>query len=397
MKAPRASTLLLLLGSLLLTLPSCRSVDSMVESGNYEQAVAYAQRRLIGKDKKNPKLVAALEQAVNRANERDVNRAEYLKGGNGTDWTEVHAIYDNIRRRQDALRPLLPLYDKNGRKAQFRFVRAEELIYEAEDRAAEQLYAEALELLDEGRRGDRMSAREAHRTLETVERYRPGYLDANELLYEAEELGRVHVAVHLENRSGAILPRGFQEELLRIQTSAMDDRWREYDLHPRDEGDYDYRATFVINDIQISPERLSERSYIDEKEIEDGEEYVLDGNGNVAKDSLGNDIKQPRKVIIRAEVLEVLQQKTALVSGSMELFDLDRQRTVDAEDLTAEALFEHYASTFQGDKRALTPASRRRIGNRPIPFPSNEELVLTAAGQLKPILQQRLVDSRRMM
>jgi hypothetical protein len=35
----------------------------------------------------------------------------------------------------------------------------------------------------------------------------------------------------------------------------------------------------------VSPERISERNYIDEKEITDGEEYVLDANGNVAKDT----------------------------------------------------------------------------------------------------------------
>ncbi|WP_116124465.1 hypothetical protein [Lewinella sp. IMCC34183] len=397
MKAPHAYALLLMLGTLFLTVPSCRSVDAMVESGNYERAMALAQRRITGKDKKNPKLVAALEEAVNRANERDVNRAEYMKRGNATDWTEVHAIYDNIRRRQDALRPLLPLYDKNGRKAEFRFVRAEELVIEAEDRAAKQLYAEANELLENGRRVDRAAAREAYLTLETVQRYRPDYLDTHDLLQEAEALGRVYVAVRVENQSGAILPRGFEDELLRIRTSDMDDRWRIYDLQPRDEDDYDYRARLVIRDIQISPERLSERSYVDEKEIKDGEEYVLDENGNVAKDSLGNDIKQPKSVIVRAEVLEVLQQKTALVSGSMELYDLHQQRVVDSEDLTAEALFEHYASTFRGDRRALTPSSRRRIGNKPLPFPTNEELVLTAAEQLKPILQQRLVASRRMM
>ncbi len=359
--------------------------------------MALAQRKITGKDKKNPKFVAALEEAVNRANERDVNRADFLKRSNSTDWTQVHAIYDNIRRRQDALRPLLPLYDKNGRKAQFRFVRAEALVIEAEDRAAEQLYGAASELLNTARLGDRAAAREAYQTLETVERYRPNYLDTRQLLSEAEELGRVYVAVYVENASQAILPRGFEDELLRIQPSDMDDRWRVYDLHPRDTRDYDYRARLTIREIAISPERMSERSYLDEKEITDGEEYVLDEKGNVAKDSLGNDIKQPKKVLIRAEVLEVLQQKTALVIGSMELFDLDRGRVVDTEDLTAEARFENYASTFRGDKRALTPVSRRRIGNRPQPFFSDGELILTAAGQLKPVLQQRLADSRRII
>lgn len=388
---------MLLLGAIFLSAPGCKSVDSLVESGNYEQAIALAQRKLTGKDKKDPKFVAALEQAVNRANERDMEQARFLQEKNGTDWTRVHAIYDNIKRRQDALRPLLPLYDKNGRKADFRFVRAEQLLVDAEDRAADQLYAEASDLLVNGRQGDKAAAREAHRTLESVERYRPDFLDTRQLLREAEELGRVYVAVDVVNESEAILPRGFEEELLRIQTSQMDDRWRVYDLRPTDERDYDYSARLVIRGIDISPERLSERTYTDEKEITDGEEYVLDQNGNVAKDSLGNDIKQPKRVTVRAQVVEVLQQKVAVVSGSMQLYDHRLARVVDEEDLTAEAQFENYASTFVGDKRALSDQSRRRIGNRPQQFPTDEQLVLDAVDVLKPILQQRLTESRRLI
>ena len=397
MKAPQIPLLIVLLGAFFLSAPGCKSVDTLVESGNYEQAIALAQRKLTSKDKKNPKFVAALEQAVNRANERDMERATFLQQKNGTDWTRVHAIYDNIKRRQDALRPLLPLYDKDGRKAEFRFVRAEQLLVDAEDRAAEQLYGEAVQLLEQGRRGDKSAAREAFRTFESVERYRPDHLESRERMLEAEDLGRVYVSVDVLNESQAILPRGFEEELLRIQTAQMDDRWRVYDLRPTDERDYDYRARLIIRGIDVSPERLSERTYTDEKEITDGEEYVLDDDGNVAKDSLGNDIKQPKRVIVRAQVLEVLQQKIAIVSGSMQLYDFRLQRVVDEEDLTAEAQFENYASTFVGDRRALSEQSRRRIGNRPVDFPSDEQLVLDAASVLKPILQQRLTDSRRLI
>ena len=397
MKALHLPLLTLLLGAFLVSAPGCKSVDSLVESGNYEQAITLAQRKLTGKDKKDPKFVAALEEAVNRANERDMDQARFLQEKNGTDWTRVHAIYDNIKRRQDALRPLLPLYDKNGRKADFRFVRAEQLLVDAEDRAADQLYAEASDLLATGRQGDKAAAREAHRTFESVERYRPDYLDTRQLLREAEELGRVYVSVDVVNESQAILPRGFEEELLRIQTSQMDDRWRVYDLRPTDERNYDYSARLVIRGIDVSPERLSERTYTDEKEITDGEEYVLDEKGNVAKDSLGNDIKQPKRVKVRAQVVEVLQQKVAVVSGSMQLYDYRLQRVVDEEDITAEAQFENYASTFVGDKRALSDQSRRRIGNRPQQFPTDEQLVLDAVDVLKPILQQRLTESRRLI
>jgi hypothetical protein len=397
MKQLPITPLICFLAVVFLTLPACTSVQDMVESGDYEQTIELAQRRLTGKQKKNPKLVAALERAFNRVTAEDMAQARRMAESGNADWSRVFGIYEDIQRRQDALRPLLPLVDKRGRRAQFRFAKVDELMVEASENAAAQIYEEALRLLAEGRNGNKAAARDAVMQFERIDRYRRNYRDAYELALEAEELGRVFVMVSMVNQTGGYLPRGFEDELLRVRTSGMNDRWRVYDFTPRPERDYDYNARIVIHDIQVSPERISERNYIDEKEITDGEEYVLDANGNVAKDTLGNDITRPRQVIVRAEVTEVLQTKTAIVTGSLVLYDNRLRRIVDEDQLTAEAIFENYASTFRGDRRALSNDSRRRIGNRPIPFPSNEALILDAAAVLKPKLQERLANSYRVI
>ena len=397
MNRPYHLQLLLLLGLLVLAFPSCTSVQTLVESGHYEEAIAMAQRRLTGKQKKNPKYVAALEQAVNRANETDLNQAIYLTESGSPDWVRIHAIYDNIMRRQNAIRPLLPLVDKDGRKANFRFVNVEDLVTEASGRAAEQLYLQGLTQLEAGRKGQKTAARAAYRYLDQVGQYNRDYRNSNDLLAEARELGQVYVILDLVNESGAYLPRELQDEVLRLQTTDLDDFWRQFDTELRADRQYDYSARLVIRDIRVSPDQLSERSYVDEREITDGKEYVLDENGNVAKDTLGNDITQPRVVIVQAQVLEVLQQKSALATGSMQLYDLRSDRLVDEEALSAEAVFEHYASTFRGDERALTDDSRRRIGSQPLPFPANELLILDAVSLLKPQLADRLASSSRLI
>ena len=397
MKRPYLHQLLLCLGLVVLAFPSCTSVQQLVESGDYERTIEVAQRRLTGKQKKNPKYVAALEDAVNRANEADLNQAKFLSNGSNPDWVRINRIYDNLKRRQDALRPLLPLVDKHGRKAAFRFVKVEPLLAQSADRAAAQLYTEAEALLAAGRRGDKEAARSAYRRFDEIDGYQRDYRNSYALMTEAEQLGKVYVTVDVVNQSGGYLPRGFEEELLRLRTSDMDDRWRVFDFQRRDDRSYDYSARIVIRDIAVSPDRISERQYVDEQEVTDGKEYVLDGNGNVAKDTLGNDITRDRRIVVQAQVIEVLQQKTALVTGSMQLYDLRRQRVVDEEDLTAEAVFENYASTFRGDRRALTRDSRNRIGNEPRSFPSDEALILDAVAVLKPQLQQRLAGSHRLI
>jgi hypothetical protein len=385
------------LAILTLAFSSCGSVDKLVESGNYEEAVRVAQNRLSGKQKKNPKYVLALETAFNKVTAEDMERARRKAESGNPNWAEIAAVYDRVQRRQDALSPLLPLVDKNGYQAEFRFARLSSLIADAENKAAAQYYAEAMGLLVEARTGNKAAGRQAYNAFGRVESYRAGYRDVTVRRTEARELGKVFVSVQMVNQTGGFLPRNFERELLRPEGRVLDDNWRFYDFTPVTGKAYDYNARIVINDIQVSPERINERTYIDEKEIADGTEYVLDANGNVAKDTLGNDITRPRLVIVRANIIEVLQTKNVLVSGSLELFDLRSRRVVDRERLTAEAKFENYASTFRGDRRALSRNTRRYLGNRPVQFPTDESLILEAADVLKPRLAERLERSSRVI
>lgn len=380
-----------------LALTSCVSVEKLVESGNYDETIRLAQRKLTGKQKKNPKFVLALETAFNKVTAADMERARRMAESGNADWVRIEAIYAKIQRRQDALKPLLPVVDKRGYQAEFRFARVDGLIAKASDNAAAQLYDEATSLLAEARAGNNAAGRDAYRTFDRVTDFRANYRDVNNLRNEARELGKVYVSVAMVNQTGGFLPAGFERELLRPTGPTLDDNWRFYDFQPVPGKEYDYNARIVIDGIQVSPERVNSRTYIDEREITDGEEYVLDANGNVAKDTLGNDITRPRLVVIRADVVEVLQTKAVVVSGSLELYDVRARRVVDRDRVTAEARFENYASTFRGDRRALSRDTRRNIGNRPVQFPSDEALILDAADVLKPRLTERLADSSRVI
>jgi hypothetical protein len=158
--------------------------------------------------------------------------------------------------------------------------------------------------------------------------------------------------------------------------------------------DYHYQVKFNIRSVDISPERVNERIYTDEKEIEDGWKYVLDDNGNVKKDSLGNDVKAKRYAIVRADIVEVLQTKAVRMIGNLEIYNSTGTNRLDSHEMSTEVLFENYASTFQGDRRALSEQSRRRIGNRPVPFPQNAEMLAQAADNLKPQIREELKNSR---
>ena len=161
-------------------------------------------------------------------------------------------------------------------------------------------------------------------------------------------------------------------------------------MSPERNINYDYEVVMNLRQIDVSPEQIREREYIDRKVIEDGWRYVLDEKGNVLKDSLGNDVKEPNEVEVVARVFESLQTKSAIVSGNLQFFDNRSGRIFHEEPITAENIFENYAATYDGDKRALTKESKRKIGNSPIPFPTDEALVLQAADRLKPVIKEKI-------
>lgn len=389
---------LFLAGLFCLTIASCGpKVQTLVERGNYDETIRVAKKRLVGERNKNPKFVSALETAFNKANAEDLNKARRLEASATPDWKRIHGYYRNIRSRADEVRPLVPLVDKKGRRARLNFVEVDTQLNKAAGKAAEQMYQEGERLLTLGRQGDKAAAREAYETFDGIAYYRQNYKDANQLMREAEDLGMLYITVEMRNESGGYLPPGFEQELFRINASDMEDRWRKFETTRKPGRQYDYVARIIVRNIDVSPERSQERQYIDEKEIVDGTEYVLDANGNVAKDTLGNDITRPREVIIRADVIEVLQTKIATVTAGFELYDIRNRRVVDQDNLTADARFENYASTFQGDRRALSTASRRNIGNRPVPFPSDEQLILEAADALKEVLSERIATSYQLI
>lgn len=351
-----------------------------------------AVRKLAGKKNKKVKYVQALEDAFAKITDQDMRLADRLKSeGRPENWSKINDVYRRIRHRQELIEPLLPLIDKEGIKANFRFVRVDDLELESKEKAAEYQYNLGKQLIAESKTtGDKLVARQAYAELEKISRYYNNYRDRNQLMDQALDLGTTYVVFHMNNRSNTVIPREMEQELLRFGVQDLNSQWRVFHTNPQPGVAYDYKVEMNLNRLDVGPEVVKEREYVDSKEIEDGFDYVLDERGNVKKDTAGNDIKVPRNVLVKARVLEVFQTKVASVGGRIEWYDLRNNQLLESQPLTADAVFENYASTFQGDKRALSDQSKKRIGNRPLPFPTNEALLLTAATQLQPVIKEKI-------
>lgn len=394
MSTPSIKSLLFILVGLLV-ISACSNPTKLLERGDYQGAISASVKKLSGKKKKKVKHVKALEDAFARATHVDMREIKVLEKENRDEnWVEINRIHRRIRMRQELIEPLLPLYASDGYKAEFKFVKVEDLEIESKKKAADFYYAEGKRNLVEAERGDKAAARKAYENFEDIQRYYKSYKDEEKLMRRAKELGTTYVLFKMENDSRTILPKDFEREIKRISVKDINSDWRTFHLNPEGNFNYDFTVVMRLTAIEVSPDVVKEREYIDDKTIEEGWEYVLDEKGNVRKDSAGNDIKIPKKVLIKARVFESYQRKEAHIGGRLEYFDNLEKEVVHTEPLSVDALFENYAARFDGDKRALTEESKKKIGNQPRPFPTSEALVLQAAELLKPIVKDKISRSR---
>ncbi|MEL6944147.1 MAG: hypothetical protein AAFO82_15920, partial [Bacteroidota bacterium] len=318
-----------------------------------------------------------------------------LKGENRPEnWERVFDLASAIQDRQRSIEPLLPLVDDRGQRAEFKFVKINGLIQEAKGKAAAYLYNFGQEELQKARLGDKVAARTAFEKLDRIDKYLGNYKDRQNLMNEARALGVSHVLFKMENDGYALMTRDFERAILEMDVQDLNELWREFHTQEKADLNYDYEIVMKLDNIDVSPESERQREFREEKEIEEGEQSARDAEGNVLKDSTGNVIKVPVIKVVTADVIEVYQSKAAVVGGTLYFYDKRKRELMDTQPITAEAIFENYASTYQGDRRALSSDTKRRIGNRPQPFPPDEVLLLDAADVLKPIIKEKIVKMR---
>ena len=377
---------------LLMTFISCTSIEKLVDSGQYDKAIYISTNKLSGAKVKKVEYVKGLETAFKKATDRDMAFVGKLKNeGNPESWETILSVYATISNRQESIRPLLPLTDENGKKANFLFVNTNDLEKEAKEQTINFLYSSAKDFLQEARSTkDRIPARKAYDALLRLKNYSSRFMDVPQLEREARELGTTKILVNVQNYSQAVFPAGLEDEILRLGFRDLDREWQKFDAYPERNREYDLGITLILSNVQVSPGAVSEKSFSEKKEIPDGFQYVLDEKGNVKKDTAGNDIKLPKNKVIEAQILEVFQSKSAGLSGRLEVIDLHTKGVRESRDINAVAFFENRAASFKGDERALTEDTKKRLGNRPAVFPTDAILLLEAARKLRPLVISEL-------
>ncbi len=363
---------------------SCTSSQKYLEMRQYDMAIQKSAKKLM----KNPdkdKQIDVLSRAWKAANQQDIERINYLKTtGQPEIWDEIFQIYNRLKWRQDIVRNLpQPVLSAIG----FSFIDYTNETVNAQRNAAEFYYQRGINLLN---MGDRASARQAYTEFLNTRRFFATYKDVEQQLIRAQEMGTANVLFISKNSSGQMLPEGFLEEILKVYLSDIETRFVRFFTNYDTSRRYHYRSVLNLTNVNVSPESVREIFYEESKEVQDGWNYVLDSNGNVMKDSLGNDIKTPKMVKITCRVREVQMHKQAIVGGFLDIYAADNT-LLKSDPITAETFFDYVYAFADGDKSVLKEETRRKLDNPPMPFPDSFKMIWDASSIVKNVAKDALL------
>lgn len=371
---------ILLLTMTLALFISCASVDKMLEQGNYEGLVTKVTHKLAGNKKKDA-YVKALELGYHRITGTDLAEIETLKSKNQAgDWERIIYLGERMNKIQNQIAPLLPLVSETGHRARFNFINTNDIISEAKKNAAALYYTRLGILKESANDGNKPAAREAVQVIDRIH----GLTDDYELTSLRDDMmnkGINKIWVVIEDHSYARLPYRAEDELHYMPINNMEDYWNQFYTEGSDKKEFDYKVVFRINDLHAAPEeyRTIQDNFF--REVSDGWEYVLDNRGNVAKDTLGNDLKKDRKTKVKGTVVQTILNKRAYVRATMEVIQLKTGLVTYTRDIQSEDCFSHTARNYFGDDRALD--DHQKVRTNPVPCPSDLEMMLRVADKAK--------------
>ncbi len=378
----------ILLFTTILTIAACGGVKKTQEAlntGNYVTAMDKAIKNLAeNKTKKgNQEYIILLEEAFAKNAEREEQEIAFLQNdGNPANLETIYNKYLQLKKIQERIKPLLPLrINDEGRNARFHFENYDNDILNTKDELSEHLYQNAVGLLNNAKY--KSDFRSAYDDLKYLQEINPGYKNTLAKMDEAYNKGLEFVRVEIGNLTEQIIPARLESELLDFNAFGIDNFWLQYHTKPLPNLKYDYAMNLDFMEINVSPERITETQIIKERQIKDGWEYLLDRDGNVVKDSLGNKIKVDKMRTVTCKFFQFTQNKSAQIGAKVRFTDLSSGQEINAYPLSSEFVFQHIFANYQGDKRALEDDLLIYLNAREVPFPSNEQMVYDAGEDLK--------------
>lgn len=364
---------------------SVKKTQEAINYGNYDEAINIALKNLRSDKfkKSNEPYALMLEEAFAKANERDLDQLKFLqKEANPSNLESIYTIYTNLNNRQELIKPLLPVpIMSKGKNAKFHFNDYSNEIINSKQNLSKYLYDNAKYSLQNSK--NKSDFRNTYNDLSYLNKINPNYEDTNALIEEAHYKGINFVFVFMQNKTEKVIPLRLENDLLNFETYGLNSFWTVYHNNKLQDVIYSYEIELNLREINISPEQISEKEIIQEKQVKDGWKYLTDARGNNIKDSLGNAIKVDKFKTIRSTVYQNTQSKSVQIIGQIKYFDVESNQIIKSFPLESGFIFEHRFATYKGDRNAINNEYLDLLSYKYVPFPSNEQMIYDSGEDLK--------------
>jgi hypothetical protein len=383
---------ILVFSIIIILLAGCASSLKQLQRGNYDAAIQTAVKKL-RVDPSDQEQIEVLDRAYILANQQDYDRIKFLKeDGHPANWDEIFERYIELKNRQALVSTVLPLQMGND-IIDYEFVDYDSEIIQAKNNAADYFWNHANELM---KNGDKESYRQAYYEFKKAKDYVGEIDNINQLIEKARFNGISRVLVGFVNKTQLKLPDQFISDLMSFSVTDFNSDWIEF--HTSDRGQkvhFDYTTLINLTRIEVSPENIEQIDRMETKEIDDGWEYLLDENGNVVKDSEGNDIKIPKTRTVSCTIIETHQFKAAKLEGEVTLLQKIPKKTVKQVPIGSESIFEHVSARAIGELEALSDSDLELLKISAIDFPRDIDLIIDGAETLKKSIRDGIGNIRR--
>ena len=355
----------------LLLLGACKSVEKLVDQGNYDEAIVLATKKLAGKKKKKTKHVMALEEAFGKINKRDLDHIRFLKSkSDPSTWETIYNYALKIQERQHRVSPFLPLVSKNGYVGYFELIDVQKILLESGKGASEYYYDIGSSLLEDSKRtNNKLLARKAFNAFVNTKRFFNNFKDVDIQIDESRRQGTIRLLQKWDESFVSL-----SGPYWNFRSNPVVDYWTIYYTEFEDDIDYDIVSTLRIKDVYISPESERVNTFIESKEREFWVDAV-DRDGEIITDTLGNTIQVKQIEKLSAFITEHVRIKDARVEGVVETIDFMTGNIIARDEFVHDIHFRSDACSFVGDREALSSNSRKRIDLNLLAFPADDTMI----------------------
>jgi hypothetical protein len=171
------------------------------------------------------------------------------------------------------------------------------------------------------------------------------------------------------------LPPSFLEDLGYYDYEGKLRSWSVLYRNAEKEEDFDFVVDVKIKHLNFSPQHVKELRYHEEETVENGHQPMVDEEGNYMTDTLGNIIQVPKYRTLVCYVTEWTQNRNLTLESTFEILDLRTSQKMVHKTLVDQAVFEHTYATANGHVDILPRAVKQKLNERPIPFPSDIDMI----------------------